>query len=283
MDDELAPTLQNILDQVCITAVCVDAHLPEISQMDLLWRKGRSREDDDVLFACCAACQGPRVCPYHQHRSRYLIRCLRLCNFAYPVAHNLSDAFGQKFGKDARKVNGFSNLSAMEIDPTASIREMLDQQSNRHVALPNARPNLFADDSNNPMGGLMQDLAFSIPGVDEAMNFAEVMKQVNSMEYEVIIFDTAPTGHTLRFLSFPTVLEKALTKVSQLSSRFGPMMNQMSGLLGVQQGGTDELFAKLEGMRETVKLVNQQFQYARLCVIGADWTGIRRRRRLFVL
>jgi arsenite/tail-anchored protein-transporting ATPase len=130
------------------------------------------------------------------------------------------------------------------------------------------------------MSGMMQDLAFSIPGVDEAMNFAEVMKQVNSMEYEVIIFDTAPTGHTLRFLSFPTVLEKALAKVSQLSSRFGPMMNQMSGLLGVQAGGTDELFSKLESMRETVKLVNEQFQYfswSRLMV------GIRIRLLLCVL
>lgn len=133
---------------------------------------------------------------------------------------------------------------------------------------------LTVDDTpNNPMSGMMQDLAFSIPGVDEAMNFAEVMKQVNSMEYSVIIFDTAPTGHTLRFLSFPTVLEKALAKVSQLSSRFGPMMNQMSSLLGVQQGGTDELFTKLESMRETVKLVNQQFQYSPS--LSCAWTKCR--------
>lgn len=91
----------------------------------------------------------------------------------------------------------------------------------------------------------MQDLAFAIPGVDEAMGFAEIMKYMNcfllsrgetlirfcrhvkSMEYDVIVFDTAPTGHTLRFLSFPSVLEKALGKLSSLGSRFGPMINQV--------------------------------------------------------
>lgn len=77
------------------------------------------------------------------------------------------------------------------------------------------------------MSSMMSDLAFAIPGVDEAMGFAEIMKHVKSMEYSVIVFDTAPTGHTLRFLSFPTVLEKALAKFSTLGRSFGPMLNQV--------------------------------------------------------
>ncbi|KAI0079081.1 anion-transporting ATPase [Panus rudis PR-1116 ss-1] len=131
----------------------------------------------------------------------------------------------------------------MEIDPTSAIQEMVEQS-----------------DSNGMMGSMMQDLAFAIPGVDEAMSFAEIMKHVKSMEYSVIVFDTAPTGHTLRFLSFPTVLEKALGKLSSLSGRIGPMLNQMSSLMGGQADSTEDMFAKLESMRAVITEVNTQFK-----------------------
>lgn len=112
------------------------------------------------------------------------------------------------------------------------------------------------------MGSMMQDLAFAIPGVDEAMGFAEIMKHVKSMEYSVIVFDTAPTGHTLRFLSFPTVLEKALSKFGTLGRSFGPMINQMTNMMGGGGGANqqEDMFAKLDSMKEIITEVNTQFK-----------------------
>jgi arsenite-transporting ATPase len=79
------------------------------------------------------------------------------------------------------------------------------------------------------------------------------------MDYECVIFDTAPTGHTLRFLSFPTVLDKALGKLAELSGRFGPMLQQMSGLMG-ESTDSQDIFAKLGAMRSVIQEVNAQFQ-----------------------
>jgi arsenite-transporting ATPase len=94
------------------------------------------------------------------------------------------------------------------------------------------------------------------------------------MEFSVIVFDTAPTGHTLRFLSFPSVLEKALGKLSTLSGRFGPMLQQVNGLACPQGfpnsnqmqamfgggGPQEDMFAKLDQMKEIITEVNTQFK-----------------------
>jgi arsenite-transporting ATPase len=227
-DEELAPSLQSILDQKSLKWIFV----------------GGKGGVGKTTTSCSLAVQMAKA-----RKSVLLI--------STDPAHNLSDAFGVKFGKDARPVPGIDNLAAMEIDPNGSIQDLISAGG---------------DDAQEAMQGLggvgnmFQDMAFSIPGVDEAMSFAEVLKQVKGMEYEVVIFDTAPTGHTLRFLQFPTVMEKALEKLSQLSQQFGPMLNSVLGARGGLPNGQnlDDVLKKMEDLRETIGEVNKQFKNADL-------------------
>ncbi|KAF4124267.1 arsenite/tail-anchored protein-transporting ATPase [Geosmithia morbida] len=243
-DEALEPSLQSLLDQRSLRWVFV----------------GGKGGVGKTTTSCSLAIQLARV-----RRSVLLI--------STDPAHNLSDAFNQKFGKEARLVNGFENLSAMEIDPNGSLQDLIANQGEGG-----------ADQDANAIGGgmgsMMQDLAFAIPGIDEAMSFAEVLKQVKSLSYETIVFDTAPTGHTLRFLQFPSTLEKALAKVSQLSSQYGPLLNGVLGAGGQLPNGQNlnEMMEKLESLRQTISEVNTQFKNAELttfvCVCIAEFLSL---------
>merc|ERR1740124_1686959 len=96
-----------------------------------------------------------------------------------------------------------------------------------------------ASEEESGLQNLMAELTASIPGIDEAMSFSELMKQVQNMDYDVVVFDTAPTGHTLRLLSFPTILEKALGKVMELKDRFGGLIAQASAMFGGGNGNPE--------------------------------------------
>uniref|UniRef100_A0A0V0HYA0 Putative ATPase ASNA1-like n=1 Tax=Solanum chacoense TaxID=4108 RepID=A0A0V0HYA0_SOLCH len=155
-------------------------------------------------------------------------------------AHNLSDAFQQRFTKSPTLVNGFTNLYAMEIDPTVEKEDSV---------------------SSDGMDDFLSDLTNAIPGIDEAMSFAEMLKLVRTMDYSVIVFDTAPTGHTLRLLQFPSTLEKGLAKIMSLKSKFGGVLSQMTRVFGVDdEFGEDAILGKLEAMRDIIEQVNRQFK-----------------------
>jgi anion-transporting ArsA/GET3 family ATPase len=119
------------------------------------------------------------------------------------------------------------------------------------------RVRILTPPQSNPM---FKDLASAMPGIDEAMSFAEVLKLVKTLEFSVVIFDTAPTGHTLRLLQFPSLLEKAIDKLGSLKSKFGGILGSMSSMLGDDMPSEGELTANLEKTRELIDMVNREFK-----------------------
>ena len=102
----------------------------------------------------------------------------------------------------------------------------------------------------------------SIPGIDEAMAFARLIGQIEKMDYDIVVFDTAPTGHTLRLLNFPNLLEKGLARMLELKKKFSDIASQVSLMFGQKDTSEEDydlVVKKLTNMKKTVEKVKISF------------------------
>ncbi len=175
-------------------------------------------------------------------------------------AHSLSDSLNQELALgEETEVDKVPNLWALEIQNKIDLPElgMGDPMGGLGGM---GSPTGGLGDMNDPMGGLggafggamgggmggnpllagMGDLAgMQPPGSDEALAFGKVLEFVAHCDYDLVVMDTAPTGHTLRLLKLPETL----------SSFFGKMM-KMRLSLSKMFSGLKNLFSKSEEQNE---------------------------------
>jgi len=135
--------------------------------------------------------------------------------FSTDPAHSLSDCFEQEIGPTGAFVNGTGNLFAREIDPEvlfAGWKEAYSRQidgASEEAAAVRLRGDVIRD---------LLDL--TPPGLDELMCLAELADSVQREEYDFYVLDTAPGGHTLRFLELPAVIREWLRTIFQILLKY---------------------------------------------------------------
>jgi arsenite-transporting ATPase len=113
-------------------------------------------------------------------------------------AHSLADTFDRPIGYEPVLLR--PNLWGLEIDAEVEAKKYTDSIMKKMLHLVSAT---IVDEIKRQI-----ELAYLSPGAEEAAIFDKFIELMESAgkDYDAIVFDTAPTGHTLRLLTLPRVL-----------------------------------------------------------------------------
>lgn len=141
-------------------------------------------------------------------------------------AHSLSDIFDTTIGETPTRIRDSIPLFAVEINPNQSLDEFDALETDA----------LFTD-----MGGLDEMMGDDVgldglvPGADELTAMFQLLEFMEDERFEQIIIDTAPTGHTLRLLELPEMMESMMGQLLTLKERISGFVDGVTGMFGDEE------------------------------------------------
>ena len=100
----------------------------------------------------------------------------------------------------------------------------------------------FGGGEGGPLGGMGELLGGenpmesmfggAMPGADEAAAMQLLLKYLDDERFDRVVVDTAPTGHTLRLLELPDVMETMVGRILTVRQRIGNMIEGIKGMFG---------------------------------------------------
>ncbi|KAG7534980.1 Arsenical pump ATPase ArsA/GET3 [Arabidopsis thaliana x Arabidopsis arenosa] len=180
-------------------------------------------------------------------------------------AHSLSDSFSQDLsGGVLKPVQGVdSPLLALEITPEIMKDEIKRQTGDKSVKnmMDSMGLGMFAGE----LGDLnLEDmLNAASPGIDEIAAISKVLQFMEAPEYSRftrIVFDTAPTGHTLRLLSLPDFYDSSISKITKLKKKITAAASAFKSVFGKKEIQQQELPNELDQLKERMEKVRNVFR-----------------------
>jgi len=168
--------------------------------------------------------------------------------FTTDPAPSLAHSFGQVIGSEPTPVAGANNLFAMEID-ARKVMEEFKEEYGREILDILQQGTYLADEETEELFRL------DIPGLDEMMSLKKITDFMESSDYQLYIVDTAPTGHTLRLLMMPELLDNWIKFLASLRWKYHTMVRQFAREKRIEKA--DEFLLE---MKKTVKKVRALLQ-----------------------
>ena len=187
-------------------------------------------------------------------------------------AHSLSDCFDQDLsgGEPVPIENVKGNLFGMELDAEKGMENFKQLSSMGMPGTDGLSMPGFGPTGNTTEGmpgasampgldamGLGSELLGEDsmpPGSDEAFAFSKLLELIETNEFDLVVFDTAPTGHTLRFLSLPDYLDSFVGRMLKMRMRFGNLFKGIRNLFtgGVGEEQEDNSIEMMETLKKTI-------------------------------
>lgn len=170
-------------------------------------------------------------------------RGLKVLLVSTDPASNLDEMLGTTLTDEPRSVPGIPGLSAMNIDPETAAEDY------RNRVLEQMAPSASASDKATVREQLSGACTTEIAAFDEFVG----LLTGDASDYDHIVFDTAPTGHTLRLLSLP----KAWTGFLEANERGASCLGPHSGLKMEETRFRAALDCLADPARTTIVLVTR--------------------------
>lgn len=122
-------------------------------------------------------------------------------------ASNLADVFEQEIGHHVTSIEGLDNLWAMEIDSDKATEEYIDKAMEPiRAVFPEQMVQVMEEQMSGPCTS-------EVAAFDRFTDFLDSDSQDHN-KFDVVIFDTAPTGHTIRLLELPAEWSLSIDEAS---------------------------------------------------------------------
>ena len=146
-------------------------------------------------------------------------------------AHSTEDVVGRSVGTQPTLIK--ENLWAMNISSHKEAEFFLTQIENYFE---NTVSKWFPGFDSK----LLTEWA-TFPGMDEVFALEKITELTQSIDYDLIVFDTAPTGHTLKALTTPDSMNRFILRIIRMRSKIEKLKT-----LFMKKDDTDKMVAFLQ-------------------------------------